>query len=176
MLLPVRVSVPPDRQDPHLVEKLQTELPGIFVWAVEGLRRLRQQGHFTVSTLCQDALDTYRTESNPARAFLRECVVAEPEGSIESAELYKSYRNWCEDHGYKPLNAAHFGHEVRREFPGVVRKKVPSLDPSKRVWAYLGIGLRPGEPSPDGTPRIGVPAPVAPVAPVILYSGRNGGE
>jgi phage/plasmid-associated DNA primase len=66
----------------HLVDKLTAELPGIFNWAIEGLRRLRCRGRFTDPALCREALETYRTESNPARAFLQECVVAKPDGVV----------------------------------------------------------------------------------------------
>jgi P4 family phage/plasmid primase-like protien len=141
VVLPFRQSVPLDKQDVHLVDKLTAELPGIFNWAIEGLRRLRCRGRFTDPALCREALETYRTESNPARAFLQECVVAKPDGVVECDDLRQRQRMWCEEHGYRPLNAAQFGHEVRRVFPTVVRKKVPSLDGGTRVWAYLGIDL-----------------------------------
>jgi P4 family phage/plasmid primase-like protien len=141
IVLPFRRSVPIDRQDRHLIEKLRVELPGIFNWAIEGLRRLRCQGRFTEPTLSRDALDSYRTESNPARAFLQECAVVDSTGFVECAVLYKTHRTWCDEHGYRALNAAQFGHEVRRIFPLVERKKVQSLDPTLRPWAYVGIVL-----------------------------------
>jgi len=141
ILLPFRRSVPVDRQDPQLVHKLMGELPGIFNWAIEGRRRLRCKGRFTEPALCREALDIYRTESNPGRAFLQECVVASSKALLECGALYQQYRAWSDERGYRRLNAAQFGHEVKRMFPTIVRKKVLSLDETKRVWAYMGIGL-----------------------------------
>ena len=144
ILLPLRQSVPVDRQDPHLADKLAMELPGIFNWAIEGLRRLRHQGRFTEPTLCREGLDLYRTESSPARAFLQEYVAASADDFVECGALYKRYHAWSEEHGFKPwpLNTAQFGQEVRRVFPAVVRMKVRSLDEAaRRVWAYAGIKL-----------------------------------
>ena len=117
-------------------------MPGIFRWVVEGLRRLRCRDRFTEPTLCREALDIYRTESNPARAFLQGSVVADPRSFVECQVLYWRYRSWSEANGYWPLNAAQLGLEVRRVYPSVVRKKVASLDEAgKRVWAYAGVTL-----------------------------------
>ena len=142
IVLPFRVVIPPEKQDPHLVDKLRLELPGIFNWAVAGLRRLRQQGHFTEAVVCREALEVYRIEANPARAFLLECVVAKKGDSIVCAKLYVSYGIWCKDRGFQVLNAAQLGHEVRRAFPKVERVKAKGGPPSGgRVWSYAGIAL-----------------------------------
>ena len=76
LALPVQVVIPPERQDRGLVEKLNTELPGIFNWSLDGLRRLRQQGAFTEPDLSRVALDDHRRGCNSARDFLAEQVVA----------------------------------------------------------------------------------------------------
>jgi putative DNA primase/helicase len=47
ILVPFRVMIPSDRQDPQLKEKLKQELPGILLWALEGLQRLRRNERFT---------------------------------------------------------------------------------------------------------------------------------
>ena len=45
-LVPIRfrVSIPEDEQDTQLLDALCLELPGIFLWAVEGLTRVRGRG------------------------------------------------------------------------------------------------------------------------------------
>jgi len=145
ILMPFRVSVPEHRQDKDLAQRLESELPGIFNWAIEGLKRLRQRGRFTEAAICREALDSYRTESNPARAFLEEYVAAAPGHHIHCKELRSIYRGWCEDRGYKPLNDAQFGRELNRAFRGVDRKKVPLPadpgTPAHREWAYVGVRL-----------------------------------
>ena len=79
------------------------ELSGMLNWAIAGLHRLRKQGRFTESEVCNRALNEYRAESNPARLFLSEHCREELNESVGTQELYEAYREWCEGHGYRPL-------------------------------------------------------------------------
>lgn len=114
------------------------ELPGILLWALDGLKRLQQQGRFTAPKACMDALAQHRTESNPARAFLLDHCQSQPGGGVPCDELYGAYRKWCEDNGYRqPLASSQFGKEVVRQFPSVQRKYVGGR--GDRFYAYQGI-------------------------------------
>jgi putative DNA primase/helicase len=61
-LVPIRfdITIPPERQDKHLVRKItDSDLPGIFNWIIEGRNRLvRQGGEFTRS----EAIESYSKE------------------------------------------------------------------------------------------------------------------
>jgi phage/plasmid-associated DNA primase len=130
ILLPFRVTIAAD--DPGRVFGMDKpewwvesgELPGLFNWALEGLRRLREQGRFTTSEVCDQALKEYRTENNPARLFLTETCEEKPDGQIRCEVLYQAYRRWCEENGYSPLADRAFGKEVVRVFPRVERRRV----------------------------------------------------
>jgi putative DNA primase/helicase len=137
MLLPFRVSIPEERQDRTLGRKLKLELPGIFNWAVEGLRRLRQNGRFTEPRLSREALDAYKRESNPARTFLTEYCAADPRAAVPTSHLYARYREHCNAAGIRPLNESEFGKELRRAYPGVERTRVRR--DGNRVWVYAGL-------------------------------------
>jgi putative DNA primase/helicase len=117
ILIPFPVYIPEEKRDPILARKLCQELPGIFNWAVAGLFSLRKKGRFVEPRVCVEAKEDYRTEANPARAFLLErCDVCEG-AEIEAAEVYSAYRRYCDDNGYKnPLGHAQFGKEVGRWF------------------------------------------------------------
>ena len=161
LVMPFRVSVSEEHQDKNLALKLREELPGIFNWAVQGERRRREQGGFTKSQVCSDALGEYRLEISPARLFLTEHVEADPDGFVSSGELYSKYRQWCETNGNKVFTSQSFGKEVKRHFPGVGRERETS---GERRWLYRGIRLRnfDGDPNgqeiggPSGSPRLGV--------------------
>jgi P4 family phage/plasmid primase-like protien len=130
ILMPFRVTIAAD--DPGRVFGMDKpewwvesgELPGLFNWALEGLRRLREQGRFTTSEVCDQALKEYRTENNPARLFLTETCEEKPDGQIRCEVLYQAYRRWCEENGYSPLADRAFGKEVVRVFPRVERRRV----------------------------------------------------
>jgi putative DNA primase/helicase len=113
------------------------ELPGILNWALDGLDRLRLQGGFTRSNTCDESLDKYRTENNPARMFLRETCQESPDGETPCEALYGAYQRWCELNGYSPLADRSFGKEVRRVFKKSERRKVGARD--RRVWCYCGV-------------------------------------
>jgi putative DNA primase/helicase len=158
ILLLFLVSIPETQQNKHLVEELAEELPGIFNWSVNGYHSLQQRGYFIEPPLSLEAKREFRLECNPAQAFLQDHCVADPIGKIESTDLYREYSTFCNEHGYKPLNNANFGKEVRRVFPSVERIKLCKKDlrmgrikpggksPRVRPWGYRGLSLLPQEP------------------------------
>jgi putative DNA primase/helicase len=136
VLMPFRFKVSEDRKDRKLVDRLKTELPGIFNWSIEGLRRLKQRGTFMQSTICNEALDVHRAESNPARTFLTEHYHAIDGAFTETGDVYMAYQYWARDHGHALLNGSQFGQEIKRAFPQAVRKRRGGK------WGYEGIGLQ----------------------------------
>ena len=146
ILMPFRVVIADD--DPSRVFGMDKaewweasgELPGIFNWSLIGLDRLRRQDRFTRSEACEQALDEYRTENNPARMFLLETCQEDPQGQTPCGELYQSYRAWCESHGYSPLAERSFGKEVRRVFRKAERREVGPR--GCRVYTYCGVSRR----------------------------------
>jgi len=115
------------------------ELPGIFLWAIRGLHRLNQQGHFTVSEKSERAKEDYRHESNPTRSFLTEYCEESPGHWVASEELYFKYREWCGKNGYHPLADRSFGREVYRAFTKTERKQ--HRESTKRFWAYHNLRI-----------------------------------
>jgi putative DNA primase/helicase len=137
IIVPFRVTIPPERQDPQLTAKLKQEIPGIFQWALEGLTRLCRRGSFAVPALCQETLEDYRQESNPAKVFLSETCSEAPGASVRSEALYENYGAWCRKNGFDILDARQFGKEVKRIFPKVKRERGPvGLG---RPWSYRGM-------------------------------------
>lgn len=119
------------------------ELPGIFNWALLGLHRLRHQQGFSDSSLSSEALEDYRLESNPARAFLKENLEecnsddeANPKG-VRSAFLYSLYKRWADSNGYRPLGERVFGKEVKRTFPTCAHQRGGPR--SGRFWMYQNL-------------------------------------
>ena len=145
IVMPFRVTIPEERRDLTLTERLLTELPGIFNWAVEGLRRLRAQGRLTMPLVCREVIEEYRRKSNPARLFLEDRCRKNLKAHVAVGELYGEYAEWTRAFGHKPLAETQFGKEVRRAFPHMQRKKRGPK--GQRYWAYVGIRfLRPQGP------------------------------
>lgn len=116
-----------------------SELPGMLLWALAGLHRLRQNRRFSDSDLSATALADYREDANPARAFLLEHLELTNSQSacIRCSSLYQHYRRWIESNGYRPLGERSFGKEVAGTFPAITRRRIgPKND---RFWAYQGL-------------------------------------
>jgi P4 family phage/plasmid primase-like protien len=143
IVIPFNREVPPEERilgmdKPEWWEK-SGELPGIFCWAVLGLCRLRQQGRFTDSKLCQDTLDQYRNEVNPARNFLSNNCRENDSAATSCNDLYDRYAKWCHGNGYHPLGEALFGKEVKRVFKTADKKRLGGR--GDRFTAYQHLEL-----------------------------------
>ena len=94
------------KDDPCLANKLITEREGIFLWALEGLKRLRLNGwRFTESHKSRTARLLAQVEDNNFIAFLRSqgYIRFDPEYSISSRELYAIYTLWCDENAVAPI-------------------------------------------------------------------------
>ena len=107
IILPYEVTIPKEEIDRQLTSKLKAEVSGILNWVLEALPALLTRGEFTVSEKCEKALDQYRLQSDNVRLFFNECC--EPsEYTTEASEVYKAYKNYCQDSSLKPLGKQRF--------------------------------------------------------------------
>jgi P4 family phage/plasmid primase-like protien len=77
-LIPFTYTVPEDKIDTKLEQKLCTELPGIALWALHGLERLYAQNGFTQPKAAQRAIGAYREANNPLGTFIQETLEEAP--------------------------------------------------------------------------------------------------
>jgi P4 family phage/plasmid primase-like protien len=121
LLLPFTQVVPEESRDRRFLSvdwwTASGELPGIFLWALEGLQRLRTYGRFTDPPECKAMRDSYKRDSNPAGTFLRDNCEYEATSTFPSNRLYKAYAAYAKAHGHRPLAEVQFAKEVRRTFP-----------------------------------------------------------
>lgn len=91
-VLPFPVTIEAQQRNPHLDRQLYGELSGIFRWAVGGLLKLRERGHFEEPQSSRSALERYRNDSSPVRMFLSDTCVKEEGGLTDRRELYRDYK------------------------------------------------------------------------------------
>lgn len=144
VLIPWLYTIPEDKivrgMDQWSYWAQSGEMPGIFLWALQGLLRLMRNGRFTQSDKSREASEAYQIEQNSARAFLTECVELGRESElIGTRELYTNYRTWAEMEGRRPLSNIQFVKEIQRVFPTARRFK--STFNSDRSWKWSGIRL-----------------------------------
>jgi putative DNA primase/helicase len=97
------VTIPEDERDPTLANKIiATELPGVFNWVLDGLKRLLLQKKFTYSEAIETMGKTYRQQSDSVQLFLAdENFEKDPNASYRLKQLYDEYKAYCQDYGYK---------------------------------------------------------------------------
>ena len=100
---------PLDREDdPFLADKLVAEVEGIFLWCLDGLRRLIANNYrFSESSRTKDNREQARRDADNVLLFLRSegYIRLKADSTITSADLYAIYCIWCNDNTYKPLAA-----------------------------------------------------------------------
>lgn len=139
LLCPFEKTIPDACQVQDLAKRLQTELPGILNWALDGLKKLNGS-RFIVPAHSKELLEQYRRDCDPARAFLLDNYRPSLNGEyIPCAEIYDHYTEFCRDNGCRPMNSQTFGRQVRRIFPQVQRIRAGGQ--ANRQYVYNGIDL-----------------------------------
>lgn len=129
--------------DPYLAEKMCAEAEGIFLWCLDGLKRLRSNNYrFTISRKARENMDAAIRDGNNVVEFLASegYIRFKADYEISSRELYSIYRQWCEDNAAIVLSSKSFaayliGHqrEYRLEYSNRVNAN------GKFVRGFVGI-------------------------------------
>ena len=107
IILPYKVTIPPEEVDRQLTSKLRHELSGILNWVLAYLPGLMNRGEFTSSVSCEKALDQYRLQSDNVRLFVSE-QCEQSEYTTIASEVYTAYRNYCIGSSLKPIGKQKF--------------------------------------------------------------------
>lgn len=112
------------KEDHGLTARLLKELPGIVLWALDGLARLNQRGYFqrpkSADELASDLVD----QTSPIRAFVDELCVVSEHAQVDRDELFKAWKKWCESQGRDHAGTkVSFGRQLSAAFPGVKRSQ-----------------------------------------------------
>lgn len=104
---------PPSYQAPDigLQAKLSSELPGIFNWAIQGLAMLWSQGFNPSAKMIQE-LEDARTSNNNVALWVDERCKINATSSVNRAEAYGNYSEFCLKSGFKPLNVTNWKQAV----------------------------------------------------------------
>jgi putative DNA primase/helicase len=97
-----------------LKQQLQAELPGIFNWAMAGLKRLEQGAKFTTPKQVIESTENYRREANPLALWIDDCCLINPTNLDQSSALYSSYKDWTHDNNFKVQSSRSFKREMER--------------------------------------------------------------
>ena len=105
-----------------LLEMFRQELPGIFNWAIEGLKLFYKEGLSDPITV-KEAVKSFRDEQDVLFEWLHDsCYIPSRDGLTDMALkadvrsqskiLYNSYLKWAEEHKEKPMSPKKLGMEL----------------------------------------------------------------
>jgi P4 family phage/plasmid primase-like protien len=81
--------------DPHLVDKLSTEIPAIIETALDALVWVLGTGGFVQTRTSIAVRDVFATRSDNVRAWLDDRCVVNPSATTGIRRLYFDYEMWC---------------------------------------------------------------------------------
>ena len=144
MILTVKEIKPERVDDPYLIEKLRKEADGIFLWCLEGLRRLINNDYrFTASKRAERNLREAMESGNNIISFMESSgyIRLEVNTTATSRNLYRVYCRWCEDNADKPMSARSFSgylKENERKYQIRYSTNIPSGN-GKSARGFQGI-------------------------------------
>jgi P4 family phage/plasmid primase-like protien len=94
-----------------LLERLERELPGIAMWALEGSGDLRnRKGGFLLPRTSKLILEEWSAANNMAQQFVMQACrhVKDGEHWIRATELYAAYKEWSKHNGHMQMSSTVF--------------------------------------------------------------------
>jgi putative DNA primase/helicase len=128
-------TIPPEKQDKSLKEKLYTELDGIMTWCMIGLKRLMENNWtFSETDRTRQEIKQYMTESSSVLQFVEECCVVAPDAECIREDLYNAFLEFNSSAKSKKSQIA-FNKELEHHFDSLKRKQVGS----RRTWKGIKL-------------------------------------
>ncbi len=125
-LIPYGVTIPPEKRDNRLKEKLEQERSGILNWLLDGCRAWLEHGLGKAAAVSA-ATESYREESDVLADFITaRCVVGENFGEI-AADLYRAYERYCTENGDTVYSNTLFGRMLTERGYEPVQKRFEGL-------------------------------------------------
>lgn len=144
ILLPCERVFELEERNIGLKDQLKAELFGILKWAVAGLKRLNERGHFEEKDFMKDAIDELREESNPIEVFFKEFIEVdyklENKIYVEKGILYEKYRQWSLTMNQQyALSAIRFGRAVYQKYSKYTQKDYRLPNGGPRSWNNISF-------------------------------------
>lgn len=130
------------REDETLEARLTTELPGIFNWALDGLKRLTERGRFVQPSSSLETIRTQRENASPVTTFVEEHAVVGDGHWIVKAALFEAWKAWCAANNVQAVGTtAQFATDLYAAIAGVEDGKQKRIGGTP-MRIYSGITLR----------------------------------
>jgi putative DNA primase/helicase len=143
-LIPFTITVPPEKRDKHLQQKLLAERDGILAWALEGCLAWQRLGRLDPPQQVLDATDEYFEGEDALGRWIEERCVRQPNAKSLTAELFTDWKQWAEA-------AGEFVGSQKRFADLLLTRGLEKWRNGVGLRGFRGIGLK-APPTPAYTP------------------------
>lgn len=105
-MIPFTVTIPPERRDKTLGDKLMAENSGILNWLIEGYKMWVKEGLKDEPDAIKDANEEYRMDMDSVGTFVGDCleIDATLKWRLHTKLLYDTYIKWCNKNNEKIMS------------------------------------------------------------------------
>ena len=143
-LIPFTITVPPEKRDKHLQQKLLAERDGILAWAVQGCLEWQRIGRLDPPKQVLDATEEYFEAEDAIGRWLEERCVSEPNAKSLTAELFTDWKQWAD-------SAGEFIGSQKRFSDLLLSRGIEKWRNTTGLRGFRGLGLK-HPPVPSYTP------------------------
>ena len=101
VLVPFTVTIPPEKRDKTLPDKLRAEAPAILRWAIDGALQWQHRG-LDVPDSITTASNAYFHDEDILGQFLEDETDADTGSFVTNSALHQRFGQWCEQQGLQP--------------------------------------------------------------------------
>lgn len=135
VLVPWSVTIPAEKCDKRLLDKLNMERQGILNWALKGLEEYLVHGLALPKPLIVANSD-YRKDCDLVGVWIDDCCITEKHCKVTSSALYSSYKNWAVEYGHRVYSSKSLSDKLIER--GFERTRTNT----GRGWIGLGLRVR----------------------------------
>jgi putative DNA primase/helicase len=113
-LIPFTVTIPKEKRDPQMSEKLRAEWPGILHWMIEGCLAWQRHG-LDPPAAVRNATAAYLEAEDAIGTWIAECVTRNPQRSESTEALFGSWKVWAERSGEYTGTQTALAHKLEKQ-------------------------------------------------------------
>lgn len=134
-------SIPKEKQDKQLLDKLLEERNAIFTKSIYALRRLVNQNYvFDLPEDSKEYIRNYTASHDSIRYFVEEVCLFDPDAKIHNEVLVEVYTRYCVKNGYEVKNKKEL-YAYLRSFSSITEGKFRLQESNKH--GKIGLDVRP---------------------------------
>lgn len=114
--IPFEKTIPKERQDKFLPDRILQNKAGVLNWILEGTKQVIQNQEIFMSQRCYKFLDNFMKESNLVVRFVEDSnlIASSYDDIIDFQTMYDIFVDFCKKQGEKPLKQRLFNKELKK--------------------------------------------------------------